>query len=93
MSSIRFSFECCQLKLGLFKLILKLCLPNSDAHLFVGLHTYERLPATYLVMGLDFMVTADHHVWFIEANNYPLWPSNVANLDKHTYRMAVSISK
>ena len=59
--------------------------------LFVGLHTYERLPATYLVMGLDFMVTADHHVWFIEANNYPLWPSNVANLDKHTYRMAVKI--
>lgn len=42
-------------------------------------------------MGLDFMITADYHVWFIEANNYPLWPNNVANLDKHTYTMAVSI--
>lgn len=55
-----------------------------------GLHTFERLPGTYLVMGLDFMITADYHVWFIEANNYPLWPSNVMNLDKATYAMAVS---
>ena len=42
------------------------------------------------MMGLDFMITADYHVWFIEANNYPLWPSNVMNLDKATYAMAVS---
>ena len=61
--------------------------------LFLGLHTFEKLPGTYLVMGLDFMVTADYHVWFIEANNYPLWPSNVPKLDKYTYAMAVSISK
>ena len=60
---------------------------------FLGLHTFERLPGTYLVMGLDFMVTADYHVWFIEANNYPLWPSNVPKLDKYTYAMAVRIYK
>ena len=58
---------------------------------FLGLHTFERLPGTYLVMGLDFMVTADYHVWFIEANNYPLWPSNVPKLDKYTYAMAVRV--
>ena len=56
----------------------------------LGLHTFERLPGTYLMLGLDFMITVDYHVWFIEANNYPLWPSNVVNLDKDTHTMAVS---
>jgi len=41
------------------------------------------------MMGLDFMVTADYHVWFIEANNFPLWPSNVMELKA----MAVSVFK
>ena len=53
-------------------------------HFFhTGLGTFERLPATYLLLGLDFMVTSDYHVWFIEANNTPLWPNS--------YNMAVRI--
>ena len=42
------------------------------------------------MLGLDFMITVDYHVWFIEANNYPLWPINAENLDKDTHTMAVS---
>ena len=57
---------------------------------FAGMRTYERLPGTYLLLGLDFMITSDYHIWFIEANNYPLWPSNTPKLDKQTYAMAVS---
>lgn len=51
-----------------------------------GLGTFERLPATYLLLGLDFMVTSDYHVWFIEANNTPLWPKDVSD----SYPMGVS---
>ena len=51
-----------------------------------GLGTFERLPATYLLLGLDFMVTSDYHVWFIEANNTPLWPKQVPFI----YTMGVS---
>ncbi|XP_065898588.1 protein polyglycylase TTLL10-like [Dysidea avara] len=53
-----------------------------------SMRTYERLPGTYLLLGLDFMITSDYHIWFIEANNYPLWPSNAPKLDKQTYAMA-----
>ena len=55
---------------------------------YTGLGTLERLPATYLLLGLDFMVTSDYHVWFIEANNTPLWPSFVSD----SYTMGVSIT-
>ena len=51
-----------------------------------GLRTFERLPATYLLLGLDFMVTSDYHVWFIEANHTPLWPKEVTFM----YTMGVS---
>jgi len=49
-----------------------------------GFGTFERLPGTYLLLGLDFIVTSDYHVWFIEVNNTPLWPT------VNSYNMAVS---
>ena len=39
-----------------------------------GMNVFQRMPSSYLLLGLDFMVTTDYRVWFIEANNYPLWP-------------------
>lgn len=35
---------------------------------------FERNPSSFHLLGLDFMVTDDFRVWFIEANSYPLWP-------------------
>ena len=34
----------------------------------------DRALSAYQLIGLDLMVTKDWHIWFIEANNYPLWP-------------------
>lgn len=30
--------------------------------------------SSYQLIGLDLMISTDWHIWFIEANNYPLWP-------------------
>lgn len=35
---------------------------------------FERNPSSFHLLGLDFMITEDLRVWFIEANSYPLWP-------------------
>jgi hypothetical protein len=40
-----------------------------------GFNTMDRTAvSSYQLLGLDLMVTTDWHIWFIEANNYPLWP-------------------
>ena len=40
----------------------------------VGMSVFQRNPSSFQLLGLDFMITDDLHIWFIEANNYPLWP-------------------
>ena len=40
----------------------------------IGLSVFERSPSSFHLLGLDFMITDDLKVWFIEANSYPLWP-------------------
>ena len=35
---------------------------------------FERHSSSFQLLGLDFLVTSNYRVWFIEANNYPLWP-------------------
>lgn len=40
----------------------------------IGLSVFERSPSSFHLLGLDFMITEDLRVWFIEANSYPLWP-------------------
>lgn len=39
-----------------------------------GMSVFEKRPSSFHLFGLDFMITDDLQVWFIEANNYPLWP-------------------
>lgn len=36
------------------------------------------------------MVTRDYRVWFIEANNYPLWPKGSPFIDNLMDRLGVS---
>ena len=40
------------------------------------------MPSTFQLLGLDFMVTRDFRVWFIEANNYPLWPKGTPYINE-----------
>ncbi len=51
--------------------------------------TFARLPSTYQLLGLDFMVTHDYRVWLIEANNYPLWPKGEPYIDELIHGMGV----
>ena len=37
----------------------------------IGFHFLERAPSCFHLIGLDFMVSTDWNVWFIEANAYP----------------------
>lgn len=46
-------------------------------------------PSNFLMMGLDFMVTADLQVQFIEVNNYPLWPRGTEFMDSMIQKMGV----
>ena len=48
-----------------------------------------RSPSNFLMMGLDFMVTADLQVQFIEANNYPLWPRGTDFMSTMIHEMGV----
>ena len=41
---------------------------------FSGLDNPVRCSSCFQFLGLDFMVSQDWKVWFIESNNYPLWP-------------------
>ncbi len=34
----------------------------------------QRSSSSFQLLGLDIMITTDWHIWFIESNNYPLWP-------------------
>lgn len=45
----------------------------------------------FQLLGLDFMITNDWHIWFIEANNYPLWPKG-GWITKFTTTMGVRLS-
>ena len=69
---------------------------NSSSFLlfsFSGLSKFRRMPSSYLLLGLDFMVTADYRVWFIEANNYPLWPKGSPFINDLMDRLGVSSVK
>ena len=55
-----------------------------------GLNVFERAPSTFQFLGLDFMVTRDLHTWFIEANNYPLWPKGTPFIDNLLDTLGVS---
>ena len=59
--------------------------------LFAGLGVFSRMPSTFQFLGLDFMVTRDFHVWFIEANNYPLWPKGTPFIDDLMKTLGVSM--
>ena len=39
------------------------------------------------------MVTADYRIWFIEANNYPLWPKGSPFINDLMDRLGVSSIK
>jgi len=59
---------------------------------------FERHASSFQLLGLDFLVTSDYRVWFIEANNYPLWPKTPPHrgtdkyfIDKLMDNMAVSL--
>lgn len=60
---------------------------------FSGLSKFRRMPSSYLLLGLDFMVTADYRIWFIEANNYPLWPKGSPFINDLMDRLGVSSIK
>lgn len=65
---------------------------NSNYYFFlVAKSVFSRAPSNYLLIGLDFMVTSDLSVKFIEANNYPLWPKGNAFLDDMIEQMGVRI--
>ena len=40
-------------------------------------------------LGLDFMVSQNWKVWFIEANNYPLWPRGTPEINEMIDTMGV----
>lgn len=44
----------------------------------------------FQLLGLDLMITNNWHIWFIEANNYPLWPKG-GWVTQFTTLMGVSI--
>ena len=48
-----------------------------------GLSVFERNPSSFQLLGLDFLVTENYQVWFIEANNYPLWPKTFHPKEKY----------
>ena len=50
-----------------------------------GLSVFERNPSSFQLLGLDFLVTDDYNVWFIEANSYPLWPKTAPHKGKEHY--------
>lgn len=62
----------------------------------LGLSQFERNPSSFHLLGLDFMVTDDFQVWFIEANGYPLWPKASSSkvysfIDEHIVTMGVCV--
>ena len=52
---------------------------------------FSRAPSNFLMMGLDFMVTSDLSIRFIESNNYPLWPRGTDHLNSMMQQMGVGI--
>ena len=49
----------------------------------------SRATSNFLLMGLDFMITSDLHIQFIETNNYPLWPRGTDSLNNMIQTMGV----
>lgn len=65
----------------------------SILFLLVAMPVFTRAPSNFLMMGLDFMVTSDFDIKFIEANNYPLWPRGTEFLNNMMQQMGVSWSR
>ena len=64
---------------------------NFAFFFLVAKSVFSRAPSNYLLIGLDFMVTSDLSVRFIEANNYPLWPKGNDFLDDMIEQMGVRV--
>lgn len=47
-----------------------------------GSATFGRAKSTFQFIGVDIMVTQDYRTWFIETNNYPLWPRGTPFIDQ-----------
>eukprot|EP00731_Ephydatia_muelleri_P028672 Em0020g316a len=47
-----------------------------------GSATFHRAKSTFQFIGIDVMVTQDYRTWFIETNNYPLWPRGTPFIDQ-----------
>ena len=39
--------------------------------ILIGFHFLERAPSCFQLIGLDFMISTDWNIWFIEANGSP----------------------
>lgn len=63
---------------------------NTDRSL-LGYHLLDPQSSAggFQLLGLDLMITNDWHIWFIEANNYPLWPKG-GWITEFTTKMGVS---
>ena len=55
-----------------------------------GQGIYRRIPGTFQLLGLDFLVTADFKIQFIEANNHPYWPIEYPDIEPTVHSMLVS---
>ncbi|XP_065186459.1 protein polyglycylase TTLL10-like [Sycon ciliatum] len=60
---------------GFVKQHLEPFVKNASLYVFhAGRDKIIRSPGTFQLVGLDIMVDENLDCWFIEANNYPLWP-------------------
>lgn len=59
----------------------------------VGQGTWLRLPGSFQLLGLDFLITSSFEIKFLEANNYPLWPTPSADIEHMLQWMTVSLLK
>ena len=57
---------------------------------YLGQGTWIRTPGSFQILGLDFLITANFEIKFLEANNYPLWPIPSTDIEQMLQWMAVS---
>lgn len=57
---------------------------------YVGQGTWIRMPGSFQIIGLDFLVTSNFEIKFLEANNYPLWSMPSTEIEPMLQWMTVS---
>ena len=67
------------------------CPPLCVCCVCVGQGTWVRLPGSFQLLGLDFLITSSFEIKFLEANNYPLWPIPSADIEHMLQWMVVSV--